>query len=74
MTEEETEMSNQIIEYYNKYKDVQRNQRPHITKTNISKIQKDQIKKNKHNPSLANPTMSQLNRDQRPDICCSHNN
>ena len=42
MTEEETEICNQIVQNYNKYKNVLRS---YISKTNISKLQKDKIKK-----------------------------
>ena len=45
MTEEETDICNQIVENYNKYKNVLRNKRPHIPKTNITKVKKEKIKK-----------------------------
>ena len=45
LTEDETELCNKIIENYNKYKSIPRNQRPNIPKSNITKIQKGKIRK-----------------------------
>ena len=64
LTEDETELCNQIIEKYNKYKDVPRNKRPNIPKSNITKLQKEKIRKaNCILPKLIHPqaTLTEIN-------------